>query len=80
MASTVKFPPPTDLEDLQRLPGYGDGFVRTERFSEAVAVLGPLLKILGPHLGRDPVMFAKVRIVEKLLSMLVPEQVASQVF
>lgn len=53
---------PTDLKDLHRLPGYGNGFVTTEKLSEAVAALGPLLKVLGPHLGRDPVMFARVRL------------------
>lgn len=53
---------PSDLESLKKLPGYGSGFLCSGDISEAVAVLGPYLKILGPHLGRDPVMFAKVRI------------------
>lgn len=59
--SSTLAPHPNDLKDLHRLPGYGGGFVTTEKLSEAVAVLGPLLKALGPHLGRDPVMFARVR-------------------
>lgn len=50
----------TALKELHRLPGYGSGFVKAESLSDVVAVLTPLLKILGPHLGRDPIMFAKV--------------------
>lgn len=50
----------TERKDLHRLPGYGSGFVKAEALSEVVAVLAPLLKILGPHLGRDPIMFARV--------------------
>lgn len=52
---------PVDQKDLQLLPGYGNGFKTTENISEAVEVLGPLVKVFGPHLGRDPVMFARVR-------------------
>ncbi|CAN0544387.1 unnamed protein product, partial [Ectocarpus sp. 12 AP-2014] len=63
---TLKSPPASslkdlkDLKDLQRLPGYGTGFVKPETLSEAVGVLAPLLKIVGPYLGRDPTMFARV--------------------
>lgn len=49
-----------DLQHLHRLPGYGTGFQKAEVLSEVVPLLSPLLKILGPHLGRDPVMFARV--------------------
>ena len=51
-----------DLDRLKRLPGYGSGFLASNQISEAVAVLGPYLKIFGPHLGRDPIMFARVRL------------------